>query len=418
MKNKYAIGIDIGTSSVKVVIGTLPAEEDVDLPIMRPNIIGVGVCPSDGMRKGVIVDINKVADAVDRALADAEKMSGVHVSCATVSINGTNIMGMPSHGMVAVSNPKQLITQDEINRALEAATIVKLAANRVIIDTQARTFKVDNQDGVRDPIDMTGMRLEVDVYVTTALMPQLRNVEQVLSRLEVEPHKPYIPAVLAAARVAMADRQRENGAVLIEIGHSTTSMVVYEEGDIIDVKVFPVGSNNITTDLAIGLRTDLDIAEKIKLQHAVASASLRRGHEDVLAIKTTTASGEPRRIGFKSAVVDDIVEARLEELFGMVNKELKRIKKAANLPCGAILTGGGANLRGIADYAKATLQMNVQVYKPREYKDVSGKVTDPMFTTAIGLMEADVDAVLREGDGGQKRSGGIFDSIKRMFERK
>ncbi len=418
MENKYAVGIDIGTGSVKVVIGALPVEGAADAMTVRPNIIGVGVRQGMGMRKGIIVDIDKVVDAVDKALADAEGMSGVHVDSATVSINGTNIMGMPSRGMVAVNNPKQIITQEEINRVLEAATIVKLAANRVIIDTQARTYKVDNQDGVRNPIDMTGMRLEVDAYVTTALMPQLRNVEQVMGQLNVLPHKPYIPAGLAAARIAMTDQQRENGAVLIEIGHSTTSMVVYEEGDIIDVKVFPVGSNNITTDLAIGLKTDLDIAEQIKLQHAVASSSLRRGHEDVLAIKVTTATGETRKIGFKSAVVDDIVEARLEEMFELINKELRRIKKAANLPGGAILTGGGANLRGIADYAKMALQMNARVYKPHGYKDVSGKISNPAFTTAVGLMEADADITLREAVEEPEKRSGFFSGLKGLFRRK
>lgn len=418
MKNKYVVGIDIGTGTVKVVVGSLAPNENGDFVGVAPTIIGVGVQPNLGMRKGVIVDINKVCEAVDQALADAEKMSGIHVDAATVSINGMNIAGMSSRGVIAVNSNNGVITQDEINRVLEAATIVKLAPNRVILNTEARTFKVDNQDGIRDPIDMSGVRLEVDAYVITALMPQLRNIEQVLAQLELTPHKPYVPSGLAAARIALSDQQRENGALLVEIGHSTTTMVVYEEGDIIDIKVFPVGSNNITTDLAVGLKTDLDIAEQVKVQHAVAAPELRRGNESVVAVKVMTPGGEPKRIGFKAEVVDTIVEARLEELFELINKELKRIKKAANLPGGLVLTGGGANLRGIADYAKRALQMNARVYKPQGYKDVSKRIASPSFVTAVGLMEIDADSAVLNVIEEEPQRSGFFGKLKGMFVKK
>ena len=416
-ENRYAVGIDIGTSNVRVVIGSIPAggaHDGVSADEQTLTIVGVGSQPTQGMRKGTVVDINRVAMSVDKAIGAAEMMSGLNVSEAVVSINGSHISGMSSRGLITVDQSRP-IGPAEIDRVVDAAAQVKMSPNREIINVEPHSFKVDNQEGVRDPVDMSGVRLEVEAYMVTALTPHIKNLDQVAEKALLKPVQPYTPAGLAAANIALTGQQKENGAVMIDIGHSTTNIVVYEEGDVIDIKVLPVGSNNITTDLAIGLKADLDVAEKVKIEHAVASSHLRRGNEPTVAVRIGNGQMQ-KKLEFETELIDDIVEARLSELFELINKELKRIKCQANLPGGAVLTGGGANLRGIVDYAKVALQMNARLYKPQGYKGVTEQIKDPSWTTVLGLLEYSAEQGVSMGDGGERAgSGGLIGKILSLF---
>ena len=417
-ENRYAVGIDIGTSAVRVVIGSLPtgdqAQGDIDQS-PEITIVGVGSQPTQGMRKGTVVDINKVAIAVDKAIGSAEMMSGLNVEEAVVSVNGTHIEGMSSKGLITVDQSRP-IGPAEVDRVVDAAAKVKMSSNREIINVTPHTFTVDSQEGVRDPIDMSGVRLESDVYMVTAMTPHIKNLDQVAEKAMLKPIRPYSPAGLAAANIALTDRQKENGCIMVDIGHSTTNLVVYEEGDVIDIKVLPVGSNNITTDLAVGLQTDLDIAERIKIEHAVASPQLRRGNEPTVAIRVGNGQVQ-KKLEFQTELIDEIVEARLSELFDLINRELRRIKRQANLPGGAVLTGGGANLRGIVDFAKVALQMNASAFKPHGYKGVTDQIKDPSWTTALGLLEFSIDAGVNMG-GAEPAKSGLLNKIASLFSRK
>lgn len=417
-ENRYAVGIDIGTSAVRVVIGSLPtgdqAQGDIDQS-PEITIVGVGSQPTQGMRKGTVVDINKVAIAVDKAIGSAEMMSGLNVEEAVVSVNGTHIEGMSSKGLITVDQSRP-IGPAEVDRVVDAAAKVKMSSNREIINVTPHTFTVDSQEGVRDPIDMSGVRLESDVYMVTAMTPHIKNLDQVAEKAMLKPIRPYSPAGLAAANIALTDRQKENGCIMIDIGHSTTNLVVYEEGDVIDIKVLPVGSNNITTDLAVGLQTDLDIAERIKIEHAVASPQLRRGNEPTVAIRVGNGQVQ-KKLEFQTELIDEIVEARLSELFDLINRELRRIKRQANLPGGAVLTGGGANLRGIVDFAKVALQMNASAFKPHGYKGVTDQIKDPSWTTALGLLEFSIDAGVNMG-GAEPAKSGLLGKIASLFSHK
>ena len=417
-ENRYAVGIDIGTSAVRVVIGSLPtgdqAQGDIDQS-PEITIVGVGSQPAQGMRKGTVVDINKVAIAVDKAIGSAEMMSGLNVEEAVVSVNGTHIEGMSSRGLITVDQSHP-IGPAEVDRVVDAAAKVKMSSNREIINVTPHTFTVDSQEGVRDPIDMSGVRLESDVYMVTAMTPHIKNLDQVSEKAMLKPIRPYSPAGLAAANIALTDRQKENGCVMVDIGHSTTNLVVYEEGDVIDIKVLPVGSNNITTDLAVGLQTDLDIAERIKIEHAVASPQLRRGNEPTVAIRVGNGQVQ-KKLEFQTELIDEIVEARLSELFDLINRELRRIKRQANLPGGAVLTGGGANLRGIVDFAKVALQMNASAFKPHGYKGVTDQIKDSSWTTALGLLEFSIDAGVNMG-GAEPAKSGLLGKIASLFGRK
>lgn len=417
-ENRYAVGIDIGTSAVRVVIGSLPtgdqAQGDIDQS-PEITIVGVGSQPTQGMRKGTVVDINKVAIAVDKAIGSAEMMSGLNVEEAVVSVNGTHIEGMSSKGLITVDQSRP-IGPAEVDRVVDAAAKVKMSSNREIINVTPHTFTVDSQEGVRDPIDMSGVRLESDVYMVTAMTPHIKNLDQVAEKAMLKPIRPYSPAGLAAANIALTDRQKENGCIMVDIGHSTTNLVVYEEGDVIDIKVLPVGSNNITTDLAVGLQTDLDIAERIKIEHAVASPQLRRGNEPTVAIRVGNGQVQ-KKLEFQTELIDEIVEARLSELFDLINRELRRIKRQANLPGGAVLTGGGANLRGIVDFAKVALQMNASAFKPHGYKGVTDQIKDSSWTTALGLLEFSIDAGVNMG-GAEPAKSGLLNKIASLFSRK
>lgn len=420
-ETKYAVGIDIGTDLVKVVVGhTNDQTSDsgvLDSRKSKITVIGVGTHKNGGMRKGTIVNLDKTAEAIDRALEKAERMSGYQIDRSTVNINGSHIIGLASRGVVAVGAGSQTIGNEELARVEEAATVVSLPANREILDVTPRSYKLDSQDGIRDPFGMTGVRLEVDAYMITALAPHVKNLEKVLEMTELTPDHVVVSG-LATAHAVLSDQLRENGVILIDIGASTINVAVYDEGDIIHTAVLPVGSNNITNDLAIGLKTDLDIAEKVKVEHAVAAPELRRGSSDKVSVKVGSGSSA-KTLEFDAATVDEIVEARLAEMFELVNHELKRIKRLANLPGGAILTGGGASLRGIADYAREVLSMNAHIGKLPELGGMDDKVSSPGFATAIGLMMIDLEstpsnATHKSGGG---LVGGLASKIGKIFSR-
>lgn len=405
-ETKYAVGVDVGTDTVKVVVGNFNAET----PSKEVTIIGVGVAKNSGMRKGTIVNLDKTAEAVDKALESAERMSGYQIDHATVSINGSHIVGFASKGVIAVSGGS--IGGEEIARVEEAATVVQLPPNREILDITPRSYKLDTQDGIRDPFGMTGVRLEVDAYMITALTPYLKNLEKVLDMVEM-PNRKIIVSGLAASRAVLTDEQRESGVVLVDIGGATTSVAVFEEGDIIHAAVLPIGSNNITNDLAIVLKTDLDIAEKIKVDHAVAAPELRRGSDETLTIKIGSGANA-RIVDFNTAIVDEIVEARLSEIFELVNHELKKIKRLAKLPGGAVLTGGGAKLKGIADYSREVLSMNVHIGKPHSFGGITDQINSTAFSSAAGLMLFDLDSAPAEN---RRSSGGLFGGLFARFKK-
>jgi cell division protein FtsA len=403
--SKYAVGLDVGTDTVRVVVGHTDGAG-------KPTIIGVGEHINSGMRKGTIVNLDRTAEAIDRALEAAERMSGYHIDNATVSINGSHIVGLASRGVIAVGATGHEIGAEDLRRVEEAATVVQLPANREILDVTPRSYTLDAQAGIKDPYGMTGVRLEVDAYMITALAPHVKNLDKVLEMTEL-PARNVVVAGLAAARAVLTDQQRENGVVLVNIGGTTTNLAVFEEGDLIHAAVLPVGGNNVTNDLAIGLKTDLDIAEKVKLEHAVATSELR-DKDGLIKVKMGNQT-----LHFDSHLIDDVVEARLAEIFDLVNAELRRIKRYAKLPGGAVLTGGGAKLRGIADFAREALQLSARVGQPTGFGGMGDKVSDPAWATAIGLMEIDLDAVPAEASKkrGRKIGGGLTAKFSGLFGR-
>lgn len=374
VSSKYAVGIDIGTTTVRCVVGHIDGTTGV------PTIVGVGVAPNSGMRKGNVVNLTGPAAAIDDALGEAERMSGYQVDTATVSVNGTHILSTHADGMIAVGSANHEIIEEDIMRIEEVATLGKVPANREILDVVPHAYKLDGQDNIKNPVGMTGTRLEIDAHVVSVLTPNLLNLQKAVESAKVLPRS-IIVAGVAAARAVLTEQQIENGVVLVDIGGATTNVAIYEEGDLQFTAVIPVGGINITNDLAIGLKTDQEIAEKLKIEHASA---ISRGDTSGISLEY---DGEI--YSFTTMDIDEIVEARLEEIFEAINTELKRAGRAGKLPSGVILTGGTAQLNGIADYAKESLGLAARIGVASGFGGVADGIDKPQFATAVGLMLID-----------------------------
>jgi len=367
------------------------------------------------MRKGIVAHLEGPAAAMDEALGEAERMSGYQVDAATVSINGSHILSTKADGMIAVGAADHAVNRDDIRRLEEVATVGKVPANREILDVVPHSYTLDGQDGIKDPIGMTGTRLEINANVVSALGPHLHNLQKSAELAKVDAHT-ITPAVLAAAKAVLTESQLENGVAVIDLGGSTTSVAVFEEGDLQHVGIIPLGAMNITNDLAIGLKTDPEIAEKVKVAHAVA---VPRQNTEGISVKD---GGEV--LSFTSRDIDEIVEARLEEIFEAINKELKKAGKAGQLPSGVVLTGGGAQLKHIVEYAKQSLGVAARLGKASGYGGVAEDIDTPQFASVVGLMLIDSeDAVMPHKHGGAssfnakaglKNAGGL---VSRFLDR-
>lgn len=405
--SRYAIGIDLGTTMVRCVVGHVDATTGI------PTIIGVSEVPNSGMRKGMVVNLTGPAQSIDSALGEAERMSGHQVDEATISINGSHILSTVTDGMVAVGGADHEINEDDVARIEEVATLGKVPANRIVVQVVPHSYRLDGQDNIRDPRGMTGTRLEVSANVVSVMTPHMTSLEKALEMASVKP-RGIVPAVLAAGRAVLSEQQLEHGVAVIDIGGATTSIAVYEEGDLQYTAVIPVGGVNITNDLAIGLKTDPAIADKVKLSHAVAS-----GRKDA---RDASITHEKQTYTFSTDDIDEIVSARLEEIFESIAKELKKAGRAGKLPSGIVLTGGTANIKGLSEYAKEALGLAVQVGKSAGYGGAIENIEAPQFATAVGLMLLDsenhqLSAHTKTSGGAMaKGAGGIFRSIINKFK--
>lgn len=374
-QNHY-FGLDIGTSTVRCVVGVM---EVGDSPHM--SVIGHGSAPNLGMRKGIVVHADDVVEAVTKALTEAERVSGVHVSHATVNVNGSHIAGINSRGVIAISAANREINDEDRLRVEEAATIIQLPPNREIIQVFAKNYRLDGQDNIKDPVGMHGVRLEVDTHIVTAATPNLKSLDMVLEKAGVAPGN-HTVASLASAEAVLNRQQKESGTLLLDIGAGTTNIVVVEDGEIQHVAVLPIGGINITNDLAIGLKTDLDIAELVKTENAnLGSIS----HRSRIAVQY-----EGKMYQFDAEEVRMITEARVEELLEFVDKELRKIQRSRKLPGGVVIVGGTANLPGLADFVKDKLQLAARIGQLQPLSGLIDTVNDPVYTTAVGLMLLDM----------------------------
>ncbi|MEX2043412.1 MAG: cell division protein FtsA [Patescibacteria group bacterium] len=374
-REHIVVGLDIGTEFIRTTIGQLTADEP------HPSIIGVGIAPASGMRRGNVIDVDETVKSIAASVEEAERTSGVSVGSAYVNISGSHIESQNSRGVVAVSRADSEIGPEDISRAVEAAKAVAVPSNKDIIHVIPREYIVDGQEGVKDPIGMSGIRLEVETHIITAATPQIKNLRKCVYQAGIELDD-LVFSGLASAQGVLGKRQKELGVAILDIGAGVSDLVVLEEGDVYASAVLPVGGSHVTNDLAIGLKTDTDVAEQVKLEYGHARPPDVKGKETVDLGELT--QGEENKVAKK--LIAEIIEARMTELCGLVKKELKRVDRDGKLPAGVVLTGGGAKLPGAIDLVKDRLGLPAQVGFPSELKGMIDKVDDPSFAASIGLM--------------------------------
>lgn len=373
----YFVGLDVGTSLVRCVVGSLDiASEDP-----RMSVIGYGSAQNIGMRKGLVVHLDEVAGAVNQAVSEAERIAGVPIRNATVNVNGVHISGLDSKGVIATSAANREISLEDKLRVEDAAIIVQIPANREIIQVFPKNYRVDGHDSIKDPVGMRGVRLEVDTHIVTVATPNIRSLDAALEKAHINPLHHTVSG-LAAAEAVLNRQQKEAGTLLLDIGASTTNLAVIEDGEVQHVAVIPMGGMHITNDLAIGLKTDLEIAELVKIHHAALAGTGKSGRLSVQHEKVNHA--------FDADDIHMVVEARVDELFDFIEKELRRIHKSRKLPGGVVIVGGTANIPGIAPFAREKLQLASRLGNLDSLQGIIDDIKKPEYVTAVGLMQLDM----------------------------
>lgn len=404
-------GLDIGSSSIRVVAASFRGLKPEDKNLLSGvQILGTGYSASGGVRRGIVVDIADVAGAIQQAVKEATNVAGVSLKRVVVGVNGAHLEGSPSRGVVAVSRADREITEGDVNRAVRAAEAISTAQNREILQVIARSFNIDSEKGIKNPVGMNGVRLEVDSLVITGSSPFLKNLDKALEQSGLEKGL-SVPSPIASAEAVLDKKQKELGVLVLDIGAETTSLAVYEEGEIVHLKVLPIGSALITSDIAIGLRIDLDTAELIKIKYGSAlSAEIRKTEVINLADLGLDEQARVRR-----QEVSEIIEARLGELFAMVNKELEKIGRRGFLPAGVILVGGGVKLPGLLELAKKELELPGRIGYPQGVGGLVDRVTDPAYVKAMGLVLAGLQESAKQPSFAAEKTDSFLRPIKNFF---
>lgn len=383
-KGRITTGIDIGSSKVCTIIATVSSEGKV-------SVIGVSSVPSRGIKKGVVVDIDEAVEAIARSLEGAERMAGYAVSSAFVSVNGKHISSLNSHGVVAVAHQDGEIVESDVMRVTEAAQAISIPSSREIIHVIPRGFIVDSQDEIRDPVGMSGVRLEVETNIISGGATVMRNLVKCVQQVGVSPEE-LVFVGIAAAEAVLSDTEKELGTVLIDLGGGTTSVVVFSGGSAGYSAVLPVGGQNITNDLAVGLRVSLEDAEKIKIRLSEKERPPARPEEREEKEKEKKTDEVDisdlglERTSVSKKLVENIVEARLSEIFKMVGKEIKNSEFSEKLPAGVVLTGGGAETLSTEKVAKKVLGLPIRIGFPRGVTGLIDEIGSPAYATLVGLV--------------------------------
>ncbi len=366
------VGIDVGTTKVCTLVGRVEGEKTI-------RIIGVGIEPSGGIRKGVIVDLASATEAIRRSVRQAEQTSGLEIASALVSLAGAHVSSVNSRGVVAV--PGGIIDASDVGRALEQARAVAIPHDREIVHVIQRGFRVDGQEGIRAPLGMHGYRLEVEAHIITAAASTVDNLRQCVQAAGVEAQG-FVLNPLASAEVVLSEQERQMGVVVCDIGGGTTDLAIYVEGDVWHTMVLAVGGNHITQDIAHGLRLPLVQAEEVKKQqgHAVRSEV---GAEEYFTIRPF---GEDHPVRIHRQDLAHIIEARTAEMFALILQEIKRSGYDGLLPAGIVLTGGTSALPGIRRVAGEVLAMPVRTAAPENLLGLVDRLNSPAYATSVGLL--------------------------------
>jgi cell division protein FtsA len=370
-KTNVIVGLDLGTTKTCVIVGEI-TDQGMD-------IIGIGSYPSEGLRKGVVVNIDSTVEAIKKAVDEAEHMSGCEISSVYAGIAGGHIKGQNSLGIVAVKGRE--VDEEDVQRAIEASKAIAIPTDREILHTLPQNFIVDDQDGIRDPVGMSGVRLEAKVHIVTGAVTSIQNIVKSVNRVGLEINE-IILEQIASSEAVLSNDEKDLGVALIDIGGGTTDIAVFTDGSIKHTAVLPVGGNYLTSDIATGLRTPLADAEKIKIKYGCAFSALIAKEE---TIEVPSVGGrEPREV--TRQILGRIVAPRMEEILTLAYKEIVKSGYEDILAAGIVLTGGTALLEGITELAEQIFNMPVRRGRPTGIGGLNDVVNSPMYATGVGLV--------------------------------
>jgi cell division protein FtsA len=379
-KSRIVAAIDMGSSKISTLVGQVAVDPVTGETSV--NVIGAAQSESRGIKKGQIVDIDEAVEATILSVEAAERMAGYNLETAYIGLGGAHIHSQNSHGVVAVSDPNGEITQNDVDRAVEAASAISLPTSREVIYVLPREFIVDGESGVRDAVGMSGIRLEVDTHIVSAASAAIKNVKKAVNEVGIEIEEMVFSGI-ASSEAVLSPTEKELGCVLIDIGGGTTSIAAFVDGSLTFCGVIPIGARNVTNDLAIGLRVSLETAEKIKI--AISDKKRKEKEEtDELDLESLGVT-EIKKIS-KKTLQEGIIRPRLNEIFTMVKIELEREGIINRIPSGAVITGGGAETAGIIDSAKRMLSLPVRIGVPGRVGGLIDDIITPSFATGVGLL--------------------------------
>ena len=377
MASPLICAVDIGSFKIATICA-IESKDENDL-----RIIGYNLTPSKGVRKGLIVDIDEATVALEESVEKAERMSGHKINQAYVSVGGPHINSFNSHGIVAVANPQGEISEEDILRVIEAARAISISGTREIIEVLPRDYIVDGQAGIKNPIGMSGVRLEVDTHIITASQTNMKNINRSLNDLGIE-NLGFIFSGLASSEAVLTETEKELGVMLVDIGGGKTDMCIYVEGALAYSSSLAVGARNITNDIAVGLRISLDSAEKVKLFLTHETKKLKNKSEEINLSHLNLAENL-NTVSYKT-LVDGIMSPRLEEIYKLIFEEIEKSGFGQNIPSGLVITGGGAMTVGMVEIGKKVVGLPIRLGVPENVSGLVDEILSPPFASTIGLI--------------------------------
>jgi len=372
-KDQLVVGLDIGTTKVCAIIGERNAEG-------RIEIIGLGTCPSKGLRKGVVVNIDSTVDTIKRAVEEAELMAGTEIHSVYAGIAGGHIKSLNSRGVVAVKDRE--VSRGDVARVIDAARAISIPLDREVLHVFPQEYIVDDQDGIKDPIGMSGVRLEAEVHIVTGAVASVHNIIKSCNRAGLEV-KDIVLEPFASSLSVLTPEEQELGVALVDLGGGTSDLVIFLDGSIWHTSVLALGGNNISNDISVGIRTPISEAERIKIKYGCAKTALVRDDE---TIEVPSVGGREPRI-LSRQILSEIIEPRVEELFSLIKREIVKTGYEDIIASGLVVTGGTALMDGVVEVAEEVMQLPARLGKPRDIGGLVDVVSSPMYATAIGLVQ-------------------------------
>lgn len=374
-KNSYIVGFDIGTKKVAAIIGEITEEKKVE-------IIGIGTAESKGLRKGVVVNLDATVEAIKKAQEEAELMAGVEIDSAFIGLSGAHIKSFNSRGVIAVSGKNREISRDDIKRVIDQSKAVSIPPDREIIHIIPQEFVVDEQDGIKDPLGMSGIKLEVNVHIVTGAITSVQNLRTCVARAGIEIEQLVLNQIATSASTLTHD-EMELGIGLIDVGGGTTEVAIFERGSLWYTSIIPIGGDNFTNDIAVGLRTPIPEAEKIKKKFGCVTSPLE-DEQETIEVPSVGRGKKPRILSRQ--ILADIIHPRAEEIFRLVDNDIKRMGYEKSLNSGIVLTGGTALLDGLEEIAEEIFDLPVRRGDPSGIGGLADRVSTPDYATSVGLI--------------------------------